>query len=320
VELCLERQLMGFKTRTALSLIALAACVLAVGLSAASFTETQKNPQTISAAADFLPPTVSAGTIGKSQGGLDGTIRPGGTYYVYANVSDPGNPASGTSSVKANVSSITSGQTAVALTTSGGPYTVDGVSYNYRSAQLTAGSIAAGAKSYKLTLADSAGNSAESGEYSVTVAANTAFKGSGFAAENGPGAESTPDTGDLVVFTFNKEPDPYSIVSGWNGSGTKSVTVSIANNASNDTLSVSGATIGTVALDGDFTAGSATFSGSTISISGSTVTIVLGTASGSVKANTAKSKPVWTPSGSVFDLVGNLCSTATVTGANKKLF
>jgi hypothetical protein len=127
-----------------------------------------------------------------------------------------------------------------------------------------------------LTLADSAGNSAESGEYSVTVAANTAFKGSGFTAENGAGAESTPDKGDVVAFTFNKKPDPYSIVSGWNGSGTKSVTVSIASNASNDTLSVSGATIGTVALDGDFTASSASFSGSTISLSGSTVTVVLG--------------------------------------------
>ena len=306
---------------TVTSLVALAACALTVGFSAASFTDSTQNPQTLSAAADFLAPTVSASTIGKSQGGLDGTIRPGGTYYVYANVSDSGNPASGTASVKANVSSITSGQTAAALSTSGGPYTVDGVSYNYRSAQLTAGSaISTGTKSYKLTLADSAGNSAESGEYSVTVAANTAFKASGFTAENGSGAEGTPDKGDLAVFTLNKEPDPYSVVSGWNGSGTKSVTVSIANNSSNDTLSVSGATIGTVALDGDFTASSASFSGSTMSVSGSTVTVVLGTASGSVKAETGKSKPVWTPSGSIFDLVGNLCSTAAVTGANKKLF
>jgi len=307
--------------KTALSLAALAACVLAVAFSAASFTDSEQNPQTVSADADFLAPSVSASTIGKSQGGLDGTIRPGGTYYVYANVSDSGNPASGIASVKANVSAITSGQTAAVLSTSGSPYTVDGVSYGYRSAQLTAGSsISTGAKSYELTLADSAGNSAESGEYSVTVAANTAFKGSGFTAEDGPGTESIPDKGDLVVYTFNKEPDPYSIVSGWNGSGTKSVTVAIANNSSNDTLSVSGATIGTVALDGDFTASSASFSGSTISLSGSTVTVVLGTASGSVKSNAAKSKPVWTPSGSVFDLVGNLCSTATVTGANRKLF
>jgi len=84
--------------------------------------------------------------------------------------------------------------------------------------------------------------------------------------------------------------------------------------------SMGGATIGSVALDGDFTASSASSSNSTISVSDSTVTVVLGTASGSVKSDTSKSKPVWTPSGSVFDLVGNLCSTAAVTGANKKLF
>jgi hypothetical protein len=306
---------------TVASLVALATCVMAVGFSVASFTDSTQNPQTLSAAADFLPPAVGASTIGKSQGGLDGTIRPGGTYYVYANVSDSGNPASGIASVKANVSAITSGQTAAVLSASSGPYTVDGVSYNYRSAQLTAAAgLSTGTKSYKLALADSAGNSAESGEYSVTVAANTAFKGSGFTAENGSGTEGTPDKGDLVVFSFNKEPDPYSIVSGWNGIGTKAVTVSIANNSINDTLSVSGATIGTVALDGDFTASSASFSGSAISVSGSVVTVVLGTASGSVKTETGKSKPIWTPSGSVFDLVGNLCSTATVTGANKKLF
>jgi hypothetical protein len=315
-----EFELMRGLAKTALSLVALAACVLAVSFSAASFTDSEQNPQTVSADADFLAPTVSASTIGKSQGGFDGTIRPGGTYYVYANVSDPGNPSSGIASVNANVSAITTGQTAVSLSTSGGPYTVDGVSYNYRSAQLTASSISTGTKSYKLTLVDSAGNSAESQEYSVTVAANTAFKGSGFTAENGSGTESTPDKGDSVIYTFNKEPDPYSIVSGWNGSGTKSVTVSVSNNSANDSLTVSGATIGSVALDGDFTSSTATFSGSAVSISGSTVTIVLGTASGSVKANTAKSKPVWTPSGAIFDLVGNLCSTATVNGANKKLF
>jgi hypothetical protein len=134
-------------------------------------------------------------------------------------------------------------------------------------------------------------------EYTATVAASTAFKGSGFTTGNGSGSEGTPEKGDSVTYTFNKEPNPYSIVSGWNGGGTKSVTVSIANNSSNDTLLVSDATIGGVALDGDFTASSSTFSGSTISISGSTVTIVLGTASGSVKSVTSKTKPVWTPFG-----------------------
>src|ERR1044072_3115688 len=61
-------------------------------------------------------------------------------------------------------------------------------------------------------------------------------------------------------------PDPGSIVSGWNGSGTKSVTVTITNNSSDDLLSVSGATIGSVALKGDFTDSTATFTGSSLSL------------------------------------------------------
>ncbi len=63
-------------------------------------------------------------------------IRQGGPYYVYANVTDGGSPASGVASVTADVSSITSGQTAVML--SSGAYSSEGVSYDFRSAALTA--------------------------------------------------------------------------------------------------------------------------------------------------------------------------------------
>jgi tryptophan-rich sensory protein len=56
-----------------------------------------------------------------------------------------------------------------------------------------------------------------------------------------------------------------------------------------------------------------------MSLSGSTLTIVLGTTSGSVKTETAKKKPVWTPVATIFDLAWNACSTSAVT-ANKKLF
>lgn len=281
----------------ALSLAALAACSLAAGFSAASFTDTSQNPQTVSAVADFLPPSASASVIAKTQGGVDGYIRAGGTYYVYANVADSGNPASGTASVKANVSNITSGQTAVAL--SSGSYTLDGVSYNYRSAQLTAGSsLSPGSKSYSLALADAAGN-AGSPSYSVTVD-NVALAGADFETANASGGTSgKAEKGDTVSFIFNKSADPNSIVSGWDGSGTRSVTVSIADNSSNDMLSVSGATIGTVALQGNYTNSgkTTTFTGSSMSVSGSTVTIVLGTdSSGNARTETSKNKPVWSPS------------------------
>jgi hypothetical protein len=282
------------------------------------FTDTSQNTVSAGAAADWVPPTAEASVIAKSQGGVAGYIKKSGTYYVYAKVADPGNPPSGISSVKANVNSITSGQTAVSLVA--GSYSVGGVSYNYRSAQLTAGSsLSAGTKTYTLSLTDVAANT-ESQSFSVKVD-NGPFKGNGFEAANySGGTEGKPEKGDTVEFEFNKEPDPASIVSGWSGEGTKTVTVSIADSSENDSLSISGATTGTVALKGDFTSSTATFSGSTISLSGSTVTIVLGTASGSVKTDADKSKAVWTPSSSIYDVAANASSTSTVTGANQKQF
>ena len=309
---------MRARVAAALSLAALAACALVVGFSGASFTDSTQNPQTVSAVADFLAPTAGASVIAKTQGGVTGYVKAEGTYYVYANVTESGNPASGIASVKADVSSITTGQTAATLTA--GSYSVGGVSYNYRSAELKANSgLTAGSKSYTLALADSAGNS-RSQSFSVTVD-NGPFKGSGFETGNvSGGTEGKAEKGDTVTFTFNKAPDPGSIVSGWDGSGTKSVTVSITDNAANDGLSVGGATIGSVALKGDYTIGATTFTGSSMSLSGSTVTIVLGTVSGSVKTNTNNTKPVWTPSGSNYDIAGNACSTTNVTGASAKQF
>ncbi|HEX3324143.1 MAG TPA: hypothetical protein VHR65_03235 [Solirubrobacterales bacterium] len=306
------------RVEIALSLAVLAACVLTVGFSAAKFTDTEQNPQTVSAVADFVAPIAGASVIAKTQGGAAGYIAAKGTYYVYASVTESGNPASGIASVIADVSVITSKQTSVPLIA--GSYTAGGVSYNYRSAQLTADStLTAGSKSYTLALADSAGNS-RSQSFSVTVD-NGPFAGSSFATGDvAGGTEGKPEKGDTVTFTFTKAPEPGSIVSGWDGSGTKSVTVSITDNASNDGLSVSGATIGTVALNGDFTDKGVTFSESSMSLSGSTVTIVLGTVSGSAKTNTKKVKPVWTPSASVFDQAWNACSTANVNGAEAKQF
>jgi hypothetical protein len=305
----------------AASLVALAACLLTVGFSAASFTDTSDNPQTLGAVADFLAPTAGASAIGKSQGGLSGYVKAGGTYYVYANVTESGNPPSGIASVKANVSTLTSGQTAVAL--SAGSYSVDGDSYNYRSAQLTASStLSSGSKSYSLALADSIGNS-RSQSFSVTVD-NASFAGSEFETANASGGTTgKAERDDTVSFVFNKAPDPSSIVAGWDGSGSKSVTVSIADSSSNDTLSVSGATIGTVALQGNYTntGKTTTFTGSSLTLSGSTATIVLGTDSaGNARTETTKNAPEWTPSASLYDAAGNACATAKATGERVRQF
>ena len=83
-------------------------------------------------------------------------------------MTDTGNPASGVSTVTANESTVTTGQTAVAL--AAGSFSVGGTSYTHRTAAQTANAVlAAGSKTYSLTMADAAGNSGTQSGYSVTV-------------------------------------------------------------------------------------------------------------------------------------------------------
>ncbi|HET6999062.1 MAG TPA: hypothetical protein VFI03_10780 [Solirubrobacterales bacterium] len=305
----------------ALSLAALAACALAVGFSVASFTDTSQNPQTISAVADFLAPSAGTSVVAKSEGGAAGYVRAGGNYRVYAAVTDSGNPSSKTSSVKANLSALTAAQTAATL--SSGSYTVDGVSYNYRSAQLKVDSgVSAGTKAYALTLADGAGNSRV--QNFAAIVDNGPFAGSAFATANGSGNNSgEPEQGDTVTFTYNEAPEPESLRSSWDGEA-ESVKVSISDSSGNETLTVGSTDLGSVALKGDYVDSGKTvsFSSSSMVLSGNSVVITLSSPSSSSNVNddSGNRAPVWSPSSSVYDRAGNACSTSTVPGANARQF
>jgi hypothetical protein len=116
---------------------------------------------------DSTAPTGVASVIAPTSGGTAGTIAPGSQYYVYANATDA---ASGVASVIANVNTITAGQTAVALSSTGGPFTANSVSYTYRSGAVTAdSSLSSGSKSYTLSATDAVGNGPTSVTPSVTV-------------------------------------------------------------------------------------------------------------------------------------------------------
>lgn len=293
---------------------------------------TPSSGNAITAASDFRAPSASASTIGKTAGGLVGAIKKAGTYYVYANVGDTGNPASGVSTVTANVSSITSGSTAVAL--AAGSFTAGGVSYNRRSASLTAGSsLAAGSFSYSLTLTDVAGNSATQSGFGVTVD-NTAPTGSDVQTTNGGTVNGLAEAGDKIAFTFSKAVDPNSILSGWT-SGATSVVVRLNNGtgSNNDTVTVFNSTnatqlpLGSINLGrADYTGASITFgatgTASSMTMSGSTVTIVFGTQSAAASTAAATGTMSWTPSASATDAAGNAVSTtaANESGAADKDF
>jgi hypothetical protein len=276
---------------------------------------------------DTVAPTVSAAVIAKSAGGTAGYVRQAGQYYAYAQVTDTGSPASGVSTVRANLSNVTTGATSVALVA--GPYTVQGVSYNYRTAVQTASSpLTAGATSFSITAADVAGNGGTTGGFSVTVD-NTAPAGSDIQTTNvGGGTTGRAETGDTIVFTYSESMDPYIILAGWNGSAT-TVTLRLVQNGGGDRVQIFNAAnttalpLGTVRLNRtDYTTATVSFTNSTMVMSGSAVTVTLGTPGGAVGTVAGTGTSTWTPVNTATDYAGNACSTAvrTETGAADKEF
>jgi hypothetical protein len=145
--------------------------LLAGAVTFALFTQTSaNNGNTYASAADFRAPTVDRSVIQPNGGnnGSAGYVKQGQSYFVYANVTDTGNPASGISTVTGNVCNVTSTScSSVAMTA--GSYTVNSITYNYRSAALTASNpLSEGSKSYSITAADVASNSGNT-SFSVTV-------------------------------------------------------------------------------------------------------------------------------------------------------
>jgi plastocyanin len=302
----------------------LVALGLAIGLAggatyAAFFATTSNSGNSISAAPDWTPPSASASVIMRNGGNVPGYIRQGAQYYVYAAVTDSGNPPSGVATVTANVSNITTGQTAAALTA--GSWTIAGVTYNYRSARLTAnGTLTEGAKTYTLTMTDALGYSATQSGFSVTVD-NTAPRGSDIQTANFGSTVGRAEPGDTVTFTFSETMDPNTILAGWDGSAT-TVTVHFTNNGTSDRLYIydaAGATqlnLGTVRLGRtDYVTGTVNFSGSTMEQSGSVITVTLGpTIDFPTRVTTAGGNGTmrWTPSNAALDPASNACSTANV--------
>jgi hypothetical protein len=324
------------KVATVLGAIAVAALIAIPAALAAFGAKTQNEGDLVTAAPDFTPPAITATVAAKSLGGVVGYVRKGGGYYVYANVSaDTGNPASGIATVKSNAAELTSGQTEVALVA--GSYTAGGVSYDYRSAELTANAATEGSKTYSVTATDNAGNAKTLG--GTATVDNVVPTAANIGTTNvAGGTVGLAEQGDTVVFTFSEPIDPQSILAGWNGTSTP-VVVRILDNgllglpAGNDELLVYNSTnttqlpLGAVNMGrGDYVAGllggqinfGASGTASTMVMSGNTVTITFGTygAVGLLVGRTTAAGTgtmIWTPVATPYDRAGNVMSTATAT-------
>ncbi len=269
---------------------------------------------------DVTAPVVSASVISKTVPYIPGHIRQSATYHVYTNVTDTG---SGVATDRANVSTVTTGQTAVPLVA--GSFTIGGVAYGYRSASVTANAtLAAGAKAYTIAATDVATNAVTQGGFSVNVD-NTRPTGSAIATTNGGTIVGRPELNDTITFTFSEVIDPNSVLAGWTG-GATSVVVRIANGAGGDSLTVRNAAntallpLGSTNLGGtgyvtaqrDF---GATATSSTMVQSGSSITITLGTPSGATTSQAGTTSMTWTPAVGATDRAGNTCMTTAVTEA-----
>lgn len=291
------------------------------GVYAAFSSTTQNTGNTFSAASDLTAPTASASVIQKTEGGTVGFIRQGGTYRVYANVSDAGSPPSGVATVRTDVSNITAGQTAANL--AGGSWTIGGVTYGYRSGALTAdGPLPEGSITYSLTMTDNASNSRTQGGFTVVVD-NTAPQGSDIQTSNGAATAGQAETGDTITYTYSENVEPGSILAGWNGTAT-AVTVRIVNTANNDTLQIRNAAntallpLGDVSLRRSYVAATVNFTGSTMVQSGTSITVTLGAPDGPTLLVNQARDMWWFPDAGAFDRAGNPASTARTTesGAN----
>jgi len=293
---------------------------LAGGATYASFSAATFNGNSITADPDWTAPLASGSVIAGVGNPTPGYIHQGGDYYVYAAVTDSGNPPSGVASVTADVSRITTGQTAAPLTA--GSWTVGGVAYDYRSALLTAdASLVPGAKPYSLTMSDVRLNSTTQGGFVVTVD-NSAPAGSDIQTANHAFTVGHAEANDTITFTYTETIDPQTIMSGWDGTAT-TVTVRLLDNlGGRDSIQVYDAAnstllnLGTVNLgDNQYVKkGNAIFTGSTMAQSGSSIVITLGVpGGGDLQTVTAAANMVWTPSALAMDFAGNPCSITAVT-------
>lgn len=300
----------GSRSATLAALVSVAALAMAsatIGGTHGAFTgQTAEGANVITAVPDFRGPTVPQPVIGKGAGYGTGAIRTGATYYVYANVTDVGTPPSGTATVIADVSNVTTGQVAVPLVA--GSYSAGGATYNYRSAQLTADALPNGPQTFSVTATDAAANvTLANGSVTIdsTGPSPTNISASG-------GIAGRPEAGDVFTLTTSEPLDSFRLLANWTGAAT-SVQVRFVQQGGGDRLQVwdpAGTTqvpLGTINLGRtDFTTSTLSFDGSTMTQAANVITMTLGApVVGTVTTVGGTGTMSWTPSASVTDRAGN---------------
>ncbi len=299
----------------------------------ASFAVPTDNPSnSFSAYADWRPPITARATVVKSQGGIPGFVRAGGTYTVIASVADDpsSNPPAGLGTVSTNVGSVTAGSAAVAMSSS--PQTVWSLPYTHVSAQQVVPAGRAAGTYTGLVAADdlaTPSNTAAAFDFPVVVD-NTAPTRTAATLTNG-GIAGRADARDRVTFLWSEVIDPQSVLAGWSGASTPvTVQISNGNGTRGDTITVRNAAntaqlpLGSIELKArDYVTAATNFGGpanpsrSTMSWNPATgsISVVLGAADTPATvsaAGTSSGTFEWIPQ-AVYDRAGNLANTTAYT-------
>jgi Big-like domain-containing protein len=181
---------------------------------------------------------------------------------------------------------------------------------------------AGGSYTLRAVVTDNAGNT--SSATTTFTMDNTAPAATDIQTSNQGSTAGRAEQGDTISYTFSEPVNPASILAGWNGTSTP-VVVRIANNASNDRLTIRNATntaqlnLGSVDLLGNYVSGTVAFGAtgtpSTMVMTGNTITVTLGTPNipSRILTVAVTGWMPWTPSGSATDRAGNPCSGTPVT-------
>lgn len=295
-------------------------CVSAPERSAATFGAlTGNSGNTFATNNDLTAPAVNRATLAASSGYLTGELRSSAQYRVYADVAaDTGNPASGLSTVQAELPEIDSAGATVAMAASA--QSIQGQSYNYYlDGRTSVSGLADGTVITETIIATDAAGNATRFDFTFTID-NSSPGVNGLTTTNKAGGTAgQPEEGDTFTVTFNDRIDPYSLAANWDGTGTQNLSVDIGSILSTDmtiklpdgrnwlTLRNGSAwsSIGAISYGA-----SGTPSRMSMSPDFKSITIQLGTASGTANT-TAASNIAVTPTDAARDDAQNPGATAT---------
>jgi len=284
-------------------------------------------------AIDTTPPAVTATTIAATTG-TAGYVKQGGGYAVYADASD----ANGLASVAADVSAMTTGQTAVALVSCTSSCTVAGHAYLYKSAALTAKNpLSEGAKSYSVTATDAAGWSNAPLSSTVVVDDSAPSVAAVIAASTGTSPQAFVKQGGTYRAYANVVdlPNGAGAASGVNPSSITADVSSITSGQSAAALSACGGCgpgsayayqSSQLTASNPLSEGSKTYSvsasdslGSSASVTGNVQVDDAAPSVAAVIANTTTGEPGWLAQGSGYRVYANVTELPAGAGASSGL-